>query len=120
MALVHVISLCLVIPLQICMESTCEDMDRKLPVLVARALVASTTNENATANNTLKENVRFAERHVVDAVNQAWEINVSIRVNVEKSDDNHADGAPKKTKKMIMKFVSLIVRFGKIIEKTVP
>ena len=120
MALVHVISLCLFNPLQISVESTCEDMDRKLPVLVARALVASTTNENATANNTLKDNLRFAEGHVVDAVNQAWEINVSIRVNVEKSDDNHADGAPKKTKKMIIKFVSLIVRFGKIIEKTVP
>ena len=96
MALVHFISLCLFTPLPSSVESICEDMDRKLPVLVARALVASTTDDNATANNTLKDNLRIAEGHVVDAVNQAWEINVSIRVNVEKSDDNHADGAPKK------------------------
>ena len=68
-------------------ESTCENMDRKLPVLVARAVVASTTNKNATANNTLKDKLRFAEGHVVDAVNQACEIHVTIRVNVEKSND---------------------------------
>jgi hypothetical protein len=95
-------------------------MERKLPVLLARALVAPSTSKNDSADNVFQDQIRFAEPSVTDVANKTCEIHVTINIKVEKSkdltisqshfsrpkrvsssesDDSHADDAPKKRSK---------------------
>jgi len=97
-----------------------ESMERKLPVLLARALVASSTSQNDSADNTFKDKMGFADPGVTDVANKACEIHITITIKVQKSndltvsqshisrqkkdsssesDDSNADDAPKKSKK---------------------
>ena len=97
-----------------------QSMERKLPVLLARAVVASSTSQNDSADNTFKDKIRFAEPGVADVANKACEIHITITIKVQKSndltvsqshisrqkkdsssesDDSHADDAPKKKQK---------------------
>ena len=59
-------------------------MERKLPVLLARAVVASSTSKYDSANTTFKDRIRFAEPGVADVANKACDIDVTITIKVEK------------------------------------
>ena len=64
-----------------------ESMQRQLPVLLAREVVASSTRQTDPADNTFKDKKRSEEPSVVGAPNKACEVQVTITIKIEKGKD---------------------------------
>ena len=64
-----------------------ESMQRQLPVLLARAVVASSTSQVGSTDNTLKDKKRSEELSVAGALNKACEVQVTITIKIEKGKD---------------------------------
>ena len=64
-----------------------ESMHRQLPVLLARAVVASSTSQAGSSDNTLKDKKHSGELSEAAAIKKACEVQVTITVKIEKGKD---------------------------------
>ena len=74
-------------------------MERKLPVLVARAVVASSTSTIASEDTLFNDETKLCEPSVSDGAHNACDIHITITIRVEKGNGLTVSQSPMSTQK---------------------